>query len=83
MNSISTKKLLGIINRSKSYEESFNECYELVKRAGFSESFLNSVHDLNKCSYDEGMFISKAFDIYNTVPKMKWLPDQIKSLYNN
>ncbi len=37
MNSISTKKLLGIINRSKSYEESFNECYELVKRAGFSE----------------------------------------------
>lgn len=78
---LSTKELLSKINRSKSYTDSFQDCLELMIRTGISENFLENVKDKKICSYEEGMYIVKAFDINNFKPKMKWLPDKIKTMY--
>ena len=77
----STKQLIRRINHSKTYDESFNICLELLQRIGMSKSFMESVGDKRTCSYEEGMFIAKAFDTYNLIPKMNWLPDKIIAMY--
>lgn len=78
---LSTKELLKNINRSKTYTDGFQDCLELVRRTGISENFLKNVKDKTTCSYEEGMYIVKAFDINNVKPKMEWLPNEIKRMY--
>lgn len=80
-NNLTTKKLLKRINQSKTYEESFQDCLELMIRYGMSENFLENIKNKTICSYEEGMFIVKAFDICNVKPKMSWLPKEVKDMY--
>ena len=77
------KQLLKKINQSASYADARNNIITLMTCCGMSESFLESEMDTTNPNYDYniGMWISKAYDIHNTVPKMSWLPKEIKKLY--
>lgn len=76
------KELAKKINKSKTYEASKADILDLMERLGLSESYTqaNSLCNGN-CTYEIGMFIAKAFDMINMVPKMKWLPKEILKLY--
>lgn len=77
------KKFLKEINKSKSYSEARKDIVNLMKASGISESFLEaeSKKGESECTYDMGMYISKVYGIYNVVPKMAWLPYEIRKLY--
>lgn len=81
MNDLTTKELIKKIKKSVSFSESANDISSLMERVGMSESYKEHCNSDNMCSYDCGMYIAKAFDIFGVVPTMKWLPSEILALY--
>lgn len=77
------KKLANKINMSASFIDSKEDVFLLMKLIGLSEGYEESLSKGTHatCSYDTGMYISKAYDIIGVKPKMKWLPSEIKDLY--
>lgn len=77
------KQLLKKINQSASYADARDDIIALMTYCGMSERFLETEMNTKNPNYDYdiGMRISKAYDIHNTIPKMSWLPKEIKKLY--
>lgn len=70
------------IIKSASFEDCKEQILELMRLLGMSGTYSDALASSHgACDYQVGMCIAKAFDTLGIVPKMKWLPPEIKKLY--
>lgn len=77
---LQTKDFFERLNKSESFKIAEADILYLMERCCYKTHFLESKGENTDCNFEMGMIIVKAFDEFGFIPKMKWLPEEVREL---